>query len=421
MKRPGLRGAAIASLLSAGTTLVALLVSGSLSARTLGPTDRGYFALLVLVPSLTCQVGGLGISLAMGHFVASREIGPTNALKQLQRPIFLQCALATLAAAALGLALNLGHPSYVLAGVLIAASFVLTTYVKEYAIVLLQATGNSTAANILKPMREVTWALGITVLFVAGIDDFLTVMLTCALAEWTTLALAALLTSLLVLRPDKTHSVEATVDSHEILRFGRAGYLSWTSPLDTFRLDQMYVGAAMSPASLGFYAAGAAFTTIPRVLAHTIGLTAAPFIAGQRASSGRSTRRTAVVFGVLATGLSGLTAIVVASSATWLVPALYGDDFKPAIAITQVLIFGGFLFAVRRILIDILRGIGNPGAGFRSEISGLVLFVIAAPVLGTQHGPIGVAWAFVVAAAVNVGSLLFRERHLAGRAVRRRP
>ena len=419
MKRPGLKGAAAASLGSAGATLIALLISGSLSARTLGPTDRGYFALLVLVPSLACQVGGLGISAAIGHFVASRETDPARILRELKRPLALQLVLATAGAAILGAALNVGHPSYVLVGVLIATTFVATTYAKEYAIVLLQATGHSLVANLLKPLREVAWAVGITVVFVLDVDDFLVVMITCAAAEWLTLTVSLLLLLTLVLRNQQLGPSDREVSREDVLRFGRAGYLSWTSPLDTFRLDQMYVGAALSPTTLGYYAAGAAFTTIPRVLAHTIGLTAAPFIAGQRADTGDSARRTGLAFAALAVGLSGITALIVALSATWLVPLLYGEDFRPAIPITQVLIFGGFLFAVRRIMIDILRGIGNPGAGFRSEVGGLILFAVAAPALGAVAGGVGVAWAFVAAAIVNVGSLLYRERQLVFRALGR--
>src|SRR3954471_15100982 len=51
---------------------LSLAVSGVLSARLLGPTDRGYLAIVILVPSIISQAGSLGISLALTYFIARR-------------------------------------------------------------------------------------------------------------------------------------------------------------------------------------------------------------------------------------------------------------------------------------------------------------------------------------------------------------
>lgn len=399
-------------MLGVAATLVSLLITGSLAARILGPTDRGYFALLVLVPSLVCQVGGLGMSLALTHYVASGEIAAAQGLRLLRKALIIQVGAVTVASIALGMVLNVGHPGYVTVAVVIAASFAVTTYIKEYTVGLVQATGRSVAANLLKAFSPVAGAVGLTLLYVGGADTLTAVVLVWAATEWLSSALLVVTTRTYLRRDESLGARHTDVSQARIMRFGRAAYFSYLSPLDTFRLDQLYVGVALSATALGYYAAGAAFTTIPRVLAHSVGLTAAPLIARQRFGARVSVRRTGLVLGGLAIGTSAITALAVGLSAEWLVPALYGDAFRPAITLTQILMVGGFLFAVRRILIDVLRGVGRPAAGWRSEVGGLVVFVGLAPVLSSTDAAAGVAWAFTIAAAVNVGSLLWRERSL---------
>ena len=67
------RGAVVGSLASGLLGQLMLLVSGILVARTLGPTDRGYLALLVLLPAVLQHIGTLGLPLATTYFIARDE------------------------------------------------------------------------------------------------------------------------------------------------------------------------------------------------------------------------------------------------------------------------------------------------------------------------------------------------------------
>src|SRR6185436_3253548 len=48
----------------------ALVATGIIVARTLGPTDRGYFAFLLLLESVVRQLGALGLPAALTYFLA---------------------------------------------------------------------------------------------------------------------------------------------------------------------------------------------------------------------------------------------------------------------------------------------------------------------------------------------------------------
>lgn len=416
--RRQLSSAALASLVAAGGTLVALLVSGSLNARVLGPTDRGYYALIILVPSLFCQLGGLGISLSLAHYLARRDISVHDAAAALRGPIGWQLGAVSALTLAGGIVVNVTHPSTVLACACAAVLLVPTTFMKEYGAAVIQGCGRSALANVLRVFPPVLWAVTITVLFVARIDDLRIVVAATILSE-TISSVTTALVARRVGRAQPATPARAGLGRTELLRFGRAGYIAYLSPLDTFRLDQLYVGLALSPLQLGYYAVGAAFTTIPRVVAHTMGLTAAPFVSFAQGSAEHSHRRAGVVFVLLAAGVSAVSALAIGLGASFLIPAMFGDSFAPAIPITQVLMVGGFVLAVRRIVVDVLRGTGDASVGAGSEIGGLVVFFALAPILSHSGGATGVAWAFSIAAMVNVTSLVIAKRrhaHALGRA-----
>ena len=65
-----MRKAAATTIVGALLNQALLIISGSLSARILGPADRGHAALLALVPSVICIAGAVGLASAVTYFVA---------------------------------------------------------------------------------------------------------------------------------------------------------------------------------------------------------------------------------------------------------------------------------------------------------------------------------------------------------------
>jgi len=61
------------SLVATGAVQVLLTVSGVLIARTLGPEDRGYLALLVVVSGICVLAGGAGLPTAVTYYVAQNR------------------------------------------------------------------------------------------------------------------------------------------------------------------------------------------------------------------------------------------------------------------------------------------------------------------------------------------------------------
>src|SRR4051812_30853910 len=83
------------AVFAGGALQGALLASGILAARLLGPDDRGHLAVLVLIPSLIAQLGGLGLPLAVTHFVARDDRTSRQVAAALWRPALIQTLVLT--------------------------------------------------------------------------------------------------------------------------------------------------------------------------------------------------------------------------------------------------------------------------------------------------------------------------------------
>src|SRR4051794_20147491 len=70
-----------------------LAISGIAVARMLGVEDRGNFALLVLIPSILTQVGGLGLSTAATYYLANTEDDSLEILRAIRRPAIALAAV----------------------------------------------------------------------------------------------------------------------------------------------------------------------------------------------------------------------------------------------------------------------------------------------------------------------------------------
>jgi O-antigen/teichoic acid export membrane protein len=190
-----------------------------------------------------------------------------------------------------------------------------------------------------------------------------------------------------------------------MLRFGLKGMIGSLYPVESFRIDQIFVGLFLSPLALGYYVVAVAFTNLPRFIAQSVGLVAYPQIASQRDHATR--RRWLWIFaastGVLLVLCVGLLEIAL----TPFVRIFFGPSFLPSVPIAQVLLAAGLFLGGRRILAEGLKGAGYPFAGTASELASWVaLAPCLAIVAAFRFGPVAVALSVLVSAVVSVATIL---------------
>ncbi|HWH11935.1 MAG TPA: oligosaccharide flippase family protein [Solirubrobacteraceae bacterium] len=390
-----------------GAGQLTLLASGVFGARMLGVTGRGQLALLLLLSSIVTALGSLGVPLAVTYWTA-RDGG----LSQRSRARIVsfgiqQVLLVTGLHAAILVGLFADASSAVTEAAVISLAATPGLLVYQYSLAILQGERRFTSFNTQRLLLPGLYAFLVTALYVAKAHSLVAVMV-----AWDVAVIVPAITSTIAVR--RGPAPDAVVDApplRELIRFGVKGLLGSVAPLETFQLDQAIVGLFISPAALGLYVVGVAFTNVPRFIGQAIGLVAYPHMAAQ--PDARGARRSTLRFMTVGFVLCGLSAAVIEVALRWLVPELFGRSFVGAVGLARVLLISALLVSMRRLLADCARGAGLPGIGSASEIAALALFPVAVVVIG--GGATGVAWALVVSGGLAVAVVVPRLARTLGR------
>jgi O-antigen/teichoic acid export membrane protein len=395
---PALR-ASLGSVITAFAGQATLVVSGILAARLLGVQDRGYFALVTLLPLVLAQLGALGLPIATAYFIAREPAHGRAVVRSLAAIAVAQAILLPLMEAAiLGLFFN-DEPDRVLLAGLLAMTIIPAGLAQEYGLAILQGQRRFVEFNLLRLLPAVLYSCGVAVMFALGRDELPLITLVLI---WPWIAVGP--TTLLVAwRGLPKREAEGPPRTSALIRFGSKALLGSSSPIETFRVDQTVVGFFLSPAALGLYVIGMAFTNLPKFLAQSIGMVAYPHVASiADAGSARRTLWRFFAFTVI------LCFVVVASLeglAGWLVPFFFGHEFAAAVPVTRILLVAAFFFSARRILTEAARGLALTAQGSLAEAASWVALLCTLPVLASGWGLEGVAVAVALSSAVSFGVL----------------
>jgi O-antigen/teichoic acid export membrane protein len=400
----------------AGTVAVqlALLVSGALSARMLGPSNRGYLAILVTCASTIGQAGAVGVALATTFYLVSGRVSGDEVLDLVRRPVVIQVVTLT----TLNAVVIFGYIALTGAPIVVAAVLSLlqmsAACALDLGIALALGGRRHGVVSFGRAIAPALYASSLIILFLAhaGTLDAVVVAFVVASVAGGGFMLVRGLRIAHGLRTDDSivRQIGPRAARRELLAFGRRGYVGYLAPTDTFRLDQLIVGFLLSPRALGIYAVGAAFTNFTRVLAANVGLSATSEVAHHRDPGERraTLRRLLVVTAVLMTAVS----ICVGATAAIATPLLFGSAFASAVPIAECLLVASWFFSMKRVTVDVLRGAGELRLGTRAEALSLIVFLSLCAPAAYALGGIGVAASLVVAAAAGGCYLFWRVKTL---------
>jgi O-antigen/teichoic acid export membrane protein len=295
-----------------------------------------------------------------------------------------------------------GKPDRFVVAALISIGSVPASYALEYGLAILQGIMRFRMFNLLRVLPTVVYAVLLVVCLLLS-SEYLTVIFAASLVSTAAAGALALVHARAALSATD-HGGDPPTTRRQLLRFGLGSYLGYVSPVESFRLDQLYVGAIFSPAILGTYVVAIAFTNLSRGIGQSIGLIAAPHVASltDPAHQRRATWR----FFLLATAVCGGVTLVLVVTVTWLTPLLFGRAFEDAGTLAQILVVGAFFLAIRRTLTDGARGCGLPALGSYAEVAAAVWFVPAALLLSGPLDETGVAIAWTTGVAFGFVVLL---------------
>ncbi len=411
----GARWPAVLSLASGVLNQGALLVTGVLAARALGPEGRGTQALLTLLPFVLSQVGTLGLPSAVVYVAGTPGLSTRSLALSLLRPALVQAVVTSVLQVGALLVVARFHDLVDGRAALVALAVLPVMIAHEYAVALLQGRHRLVAFQVLRTLPNVLYAA----------------VLAWVVAAWAAVDLLAVVTSWLVaLTVGAVLSCGAAwrglaragrpVDREVgagMRSFGRRALLGAVSPLEGLRVDQLLAGVVLGPAALGLYVSASAFTGLTRLLSQSVGVVAYPDVARRhRSGSPSAARHRGARYVALVAASTAAVALAVVVAAPWLVPAVFGAPFAGAVPATRILIVAGVLLAVRRVVGDVARGTGRASVNSWAEAGALAALVLAFLVVGRDGSAEAAAWA--VLAAAGCGLLVLGLQLLPSRAGR---
>jgi len=401
--RHGARRALLGSLLAGGMSQAVLVVSGVLVARALGPEDRGYMALVLLVPSLVALVGSLGLPLALTYFVARSPENARSIATKLLVPAVLQAAIGVLVTLVAIVTVLSGEPARVTSAGLVAIALVPALLTQTYGLALLQGQQRFLEFNVLRIAPAFLYSTAVLGAFLTSFHSLFELTLVTIAAN----VLAAGLIAVVLLRglgrrrdvaPGEVPSLS------EMTRFGLKGLVGSVSPVESFRLDQAAVALFLTPVALGYYVVAQAFINLPRFVAQSVGLIAFPSVAAHR--DRRAAARSLWRHFALGAALALVTVAILEIAVPTLVSVFFGDAFSEVVPIARILLVGALCVSARRVLADGVRGAGYPSLGSIAEATSWVVMLPAMLILAPSLGPEGVALAVTLGWAASLGILL---------------
>jgi len=339
---PKIQRDTISSMLTGVITQVTIVVSGVLSARILGVEDRGNLALLLLFPVALTQLGSIGLPLAITYFIAQNRTRTRSIIRSSASLALFQAVFLVGIHAMILLALSSGKTESFKQAAYLTLVTIPAVVIYVYGLAILQGQKQFRSFNLLRLVLPSVYSFGVFITFLFGDGSLLVVT-----SAWVFAALIqGAVTLVIVLRslPPRVDAVESQ-SRWEMLQFGAKAFLGSVSPVETLRVDQAVVGLYLSPAALGLYVVGKAFTNLPRFLAGGVGAVAYPYVASNQSRD--QARRMMWRFFWLVIAIAALVVIALGGAADWLVNAFFGEEFSGAVGITHILLINAFFLSAR--------------------------------------------------------------------------
>ena len=388
------RGPVIGSLASAAYGQIALVVTGVVSARALGPPIAAISRCSSWSRPCCRASGRLGLPRAVTYFIASNPAQEASILRVIRLPVVVQAVALTALQVVILSVIVAVEPETVQWAAVAVLPLLAANLADAYGKAILQGQQRYLAFNVLRNAGTTFYLVGLLALLATGPDRPDRVHRRVRRRAWCS--------------REPSRSPPPSPDAcltRKPQRFRRAcscgsAYVATSPPSRRSRRS----GSTSS--SSGYccrrrlsvlYVVGLAFTNLPGFIARSIGFIAYPKVAGAAQQQNDEMRR----FFWFSIALSGAAVVVLELTAGWLVPLFFGAEFDGAVELARILLVAGFFDGARQILFDTSSGSGRPGLGSIAELTAWLVLVPAVAILLPIWGETGVATATALAAAAS--------------------
>lgn len=394
------------SFAATGAIQVVNIATGLLAARLLLPEGRGELAAIMLWPGILAEIGILGLSDALLYYAAKGGAAPRQLFASAALPLAGLSVVLILIGIAIVPLVHHDDSAAVQAIAVWYMSYIAIYYVGLLAFAMFQGHLDLLAWNWLRILVPLGYLAFILVLAAADV----TTVAGFAAANLATHLVAALVGLWVMARRGWLGFEPRRALARSLVVYGFKVHVGEVLNSLRQRLDQALVALLLPAADLGLYVVALTMANAPMFLVATVANVAFPKMSQQATAGGRTE-----VFGRylrLALVIAVLIAVGLLAVAHWVLPLLFGEAFRPAVPILQVLLLGLPAHALKIMLMQALKAWDRSLVISRGELAGVVVAASAMLVLLPRFAILGAAIAVVLAqfaAALWMGASLRRE------------
>jgi len=391
-RRSGLRVDVIVSLGTAVAVGAMGFVSSALAARLLQPDQRGTLAAIQVIPGFLALLGMVGQVEAVTYFAARRK-HPLGLVQGTSLRILARgCGFAALAGLVFVPLLLRGRPAAVMTAGLLYLAIIPGLGLLGVGTAWLRARNRMVSWNLTRLIAPMIWTLLVIVAWVRSdrsvthlAISFATIILVVAIPTvwWSNRSIGERVTNSPPLR-------------RPLMRFGLPAMLTAAPQVMNLRLDQMVMAGFLPDRELGYYVTAVGWSTATSLLLNGFGFVLLPAIASELdVDKQREIFRKLVLRGAMLT-LVLVGAFLIVTPVVFPSPLVFGESYRPALPSALVLVIAAGVVGFNQIASEGIRGLGKPRLVLWSEVSGLVVAIVALAALLPSFGIIGAAVASLV-------------------------
>ena len=363
------------------------VVQGILIARVLGPVGRGEYAAVILWPNLFAMISLFGSNIAISRAAArrheidsiTRSAGLLGLITSFLGAIVCYFAIPWLMPAAEARLIN------------IARMFVLFIPLNHISLNLMavnQGAGDFGKFNLARAVLNPIYMSGLIALWLLGFAN----------VQWFAIALLAANFAAVIFQialAFKNNQFFGRFHSpvnllNQSVHFGLAAV---SVPLYA-HIDKVILLWLLGAENLGIYVVALTVSDVINSVTNATGMIT--FTVAAQARHGERFDKVAKAFRMsllLWIVLGGILAIVI----PWVLPMVYGNDFRSAIGIAQLLMIGQAFSGLSRLLEQAMRGQGKAFVGLEGRAAGFVVMAALGVIMAKYYGLPGICTAFIIA------------------------
>jgi O-antigen/teichoic acid export membrane protein len=388
-------------------TTILGLVGSIILARWLGPSQRGIFAAIILIPNVLQYFINFGLSSATIYFTAISG----NDKHKIWSSIFIIGFIQSVLGLIFGWAIiDFYLPKFSSNSVHLGHLYLCTLPLGlfgMYATYLLQGASYFKITNILKCIVPAGYCTGILILKIRNTLSVENMIYIQILIQSVYLIVAFAFLYKIILR---RFSLNIDFDYiRKMLNYGVKVWFGDVAQLANSRIDQLLIGFFLDSRDLGIYTVAISVAGFTSIFANAVRTIIVPTVAGKDTFIDKANE---IIFYFKRYWVFSLIfQLIFVLSVSILIPFIFGKQYSESITISQILIVGYFFINAKTVLAGGIQGIGFPEIISIVEFIGMIISLIFSFLLIQNLGLLGVSIAVSVAYFSQfVGLIVFMKR-----------